>query len=53
MKFEYKVVPLIYSSLEEFEVYLNSMGRKGWELCGITGRDFVFKRMLNNEKETT
>jgi hypothetical protein len=50
--FEYKIVPLIYSSLDELEIYLNAMGRKGWELCGITGRDFVFKRMLKNEKET-
>jgi len=52
MKFEYIVAPLVYSDLEEFETYLNAMGRKGWELCGITGRDFVFKRMLKNEKET-
>jgi hypothetical protein len=50
--FEYKIAPLIYSSLDELEIYLNAMGRKGWELCGITGRDFVFKRMLKNEKET-
>jgi hypothetical protein len=51
--FEYKITPLIYSSLDELEIYLNAMGKKGWELCGISaGRDFVFKRMLKNEKET-
>lgn len=49
---EYKILPLVYSDLEELETYLNAMGRKGWELCGINDRDFIFKRIVNNEKET-
>ena len=52
MKIEYKVLPLVYSSLEELETYLNAMGKRGWELCGINDRDFIFKRMIKNEKET-
>jgi hypothetical protein len=52
MQLEYKVLPLVYSSLEELEVYLNAMGKRGWELCGINDRDFIFKRMIKNEKET-
>jgi len=52
MQLEYKILPLVYSDLEELETYLNAMGRKGWELCGINGRDFIFKRKIKNEKET-
>jgi hypothetical protein len=52
MQLEYKILPLVYSSLEELEVYLNAMGKRGWELCGINDRDFIFKRMIKNEKET-
>ena len=52
MQLEYRVLPLIYSDLEELETYLNAMGRKRWELCGINGRDFIFKRIVKNEKET-
>ena len=52
MQVEYRVLPLVYSDLEELETYLNAMGKKKWELCGINGRDFIFKRIVKNEKET-
>lgn len=51
MRIEYRALPLVYSDLEELEDYLNSMGRKGWELCGMQERTYIFKRKVNNEKE--
>lgn len=46
-KFEYKIVPFLYSDLEELELMLNAMGRKGWELVEIKENYYIFKRNKN------
>ena len=44
---EYKVITWVGGNSE---VLLNEMGAQGWDLCGIKGDDFIFKR--NKDKDT-
>ena len=46
---EYKVITWIGGNLE---VLLNEMGSQGWDLCGIKGDDFIFKRGRDTDTST-
>ncbi|MCA0970704.1 hypothetical protein LCM20_08900 [Halobacillus litoralis] len=51
-RFEYKVEDIQVSlkqnqvRLEDFEEKLNALGEQGWEMTGVNGTLFYFKREL-------
>jgi len=34
----------VMTNKEAFIAYLNKIGQEGWEFCGVSGEDFLFKR---------
>ena len=42
MFYEYKIIEKKYQDLDEM---LNTLGKQGWELCGIYEHTFIFKRI--------
>lgn len=42
MFYEYKILEKKSQNLDEM---LNTLGKQGWELCGIYEHTFIFKRM--------
>jgi hypothetical protein len=47
-KYEYKIVPFLYTELEDLELMLKAMGNKGWELSAIRDNYYIFKRPQSN-----
>jgi len=47
-KYEYKIVPFLYTELEDLELILKAMGNKGWELAAIRDNYYIFKRPQSN-----
>ena len=49
--FEYKIVPLLYTDIEDLELMLGEMGNKGWELVAIRDNYYIFKRQKKESLE--
>ena len=45
--YDYKIAPLLFTDLEELELMLKAMDKKGWELIGIKEDYYIFKRPAN------
>lgn len=46
--YQYKVVPFLYTEIEDLELMLTAMGNKGWELTAIRDNYYIFKRQKSN-----
>ena len=45
--YDYKIAPLLFTDLEELELMLKAMGKKGWELVAIKDDYYIFNRPIN------
>lgn len=46
-KLEYKIVPFLFTDLEDLELMINAMGKRGWELVTTKDNYYIFKRPTN------